>query len=172
MVAAPWVGYRVRHGEDNAEQEALQADARQRGAEKIARQLSELPGHVSSGRAPKPLRDAVDRLEAVVVELKDHSRRGDRKAAARKAARTRRAKAKSRSGAAARVPGDGPRRSRQHRDRRDKRGNHERRQAHPHPVRYPVSGASAISACFRAESTSHGSPPRLFLATSPLSLRW
>ena len=67
---------------------------------KIARQLSELPGHVSSGRAPKPLREAVDRLEAAVVELKDHSRRGDRKAAARKAARTRRAKAKSRSGAA------------------------------------------------------------------------
>ena len=67
---------------------------------KTARQLSELPGHVSGGRAPKPLRDAVDRLEAAVVELKDHSRRGDRKAAARKAARTRRAKAKSRSGAA------------------------------------------------------------------------
>ena len=67
---------------------------------KIARQLSELPGHVSGGRAPKPLRDAVDRLDAAVVELKDHSRRGDRKAAARKAARTRRAKAESRSGAA------------------------------------------------------------------------
>ena len=67
---------------------------------KTARQLSGLPEHVSGGRAPKPLRDAVDRLEAAVVELKDHSRRGDRKAAARKAARTRRAKAQSRSGAA------------------------------------------------------------------------
>jgi microsomal dipeptidase-like Zn-dependent dipeptidase len=68
---------------------------------KIARQLSELPGHVSGGkRAPKPLREAVERLEAAVVELKDHSRRGDRKAAARKAARTRRAKAQSRSSAA------------------------------------------------------------------------
>ena len=67
---------------------------------KTARQLSELPAHVSSGRAPKPLRDAVDRLEAAVVELKDQSRRGDRKAAARKAASTRRANAKSRSSAA------------------------------------------------------------------------
>ena len=67
---------------------------------KIARQLSELPGHVSGGeRAPKPLREAVERLEAAVVELKDHSRRGDRKAAARKAARTRRTKAQSRSSA-------------------------------------------------------------------------
>jgi hypothetical protein len=65
---------------------------------KIARQLSELPGHASGGKkTPKPLRAAVDRLEAAVGELKDHSRRGDRKAAARKAARTRRGKAESRS---------------------------------------------------------------------------
>jgi hypothetical protein len=42
---------------------------------KIARQLSELPGHASRGRkAPKPLREAVDRLEAAVVELKDQGR--------------------------------------------------------------------------------------------------
>ena len=68
---------------------------------KIARQLSELPAHASGGKkAPKPLREAVDRLEAAVGELKDHSRRGKRKAAARKAARTRRAKAESRSRAA------------------------------------------------------------------------
>ncbi len=68
---------------------------------KIASQLSELPAHASGGkRAPKPLREAVDRLEAAVVELKDHSRRGKRKAAARKAARTRRGKAESRSRAA------------------------------------------------------------------------
>jgi hypothetical protein len=68
---------------------------------KIARQLSELPGHTSKGRkAPKPLREAVDRLEATVGELRDHSRRGGRKAAARKAARTRRGKADSRSRAA------------------------------------------------------------------------
>ena len=68
---------------------------------KIARQLSELPAHVSGGKkAPKPLREAVDRLEAAVLEAKDHSRRGERRAAARKAARTRRAKAQSRSGAA------------------------------------------------------------------------
>jgi hypothetical protein len=68
---------------------------------KIARQLSELPGHASRGKkAPKPLRDAVDRLETAVVELKDHSGRGKRKAAARKAARTRRSKAESRSRAA------------------------------------------------------------------------
>jgi hypothetical protein len=68
---------------------------------KIARQLSELPGHASRGKkAPKPLREAVDRLEAAVGELKDHSGRGKRKAAARKAAKTRRTKAESRSRAA------------------------------------------------------------------------
>jgi hypothetical protein len=68
---------------------------------KIARQLSELPAHASGGkRAPKPLREAVDRLEATVVELRDHSARGKRKAAARKAARTRGAKADSRRRAA------------------------------------------------------------------------
>jgi len=68
---------------------------------KIARQLSEIPGHASSGkRTPKPLREAVERLEGAVGELKDRSRRGDRKAAARKAARTRRGKAHSRSRAA------------------------------------------------------------------------
>jgi hypothetical protein len=68
---------------------------------KIARELSELPAHVSGGKtAPKPLRAAIDRLDAAVGELKDHSRRGDRKAAARKAAKTRRAKAESRHRAA------------------------------------------------------------------------
>jgi len=68
---------------------------------KIARQLSELPAHSSAGkRVPKPLREAVERLEAAVVEAKDHSRRGKRKAAGRKAARTRAAKANSRRRAA------------------------------------------------------------------------
>jgi hypothetical protein len=68
---------------------------------KVARELSRLPGHVSGGKkAPKPIREAVNRLEATVGELKDHSRRGDRKAAARKAARTRRGKAESRRRAA------------------------------------------------------------------------
>jgi hypothetical protein len=68
---------------------------------KVARRLSELPGHSSRGKkAPKPLREAVDRLEAAVGELKDHSGRGKRKAAARKAAKTRRSKAESRSRAA------------------------------------------------------------------------
>ena len=68
---------------------------------KTARQLAELPAHVSGGtRAPKALRDAVDRLEATVKELKEHSRQGDRRAAARKAARTRQAQAKRRSAAA------------------------------------------------------------------------
>ena len=50
---------------------------------KVARQLSELPSQVSDGKqAPKPLRDAVDRLEAITKELKGHTRSGDRKAAA------------------------------------------------------------------------------------------
>lgn len=68
---------------------------------KVARELSELPGHVSGGKkAPKPLRDAISRLEATVGELRNHSRRGDTKAAARKAARTRRGKAENRRRAA------------------------------------------------------------------------
>jgi hypothetical protein len=42
----------------------------------------------------------VDRLGATVSELREHSRRGDRSASARKAARTRRAKAQKRSASA------------------------------------------------------------------------
>lgn len=68
---------------------------------RVARELSELPGHVSNGKqAPKALRDAVERLEGLVEELKRHTGRGDRQAAARKAARTRSENAASRSSAA------------------------------------------------------------------------
>jgi hypothetical protein len=68
---------------------------------KVARQLTELPAHAKGGkRPPKPLRDAVDRLEETVTELRGHIGRGDRKTAARKAARTRQAKAKRRSSSA------------------------------------------------------------------------
>jgi hypothetical protein len=73
---------------------------------KVARELATLPNIGSNGkRAPKSLRDAVDRLESVASELKKHARRGDRKAAARKAARTRQAKADRRSSAAKRGAG-------------------------------------------------------------------
>jgi hypothetical protein len=68
---------------------------------KVARQLTELPAHSKNGkRAPKPLREAVERLEATVTELQGHIGRGDRKTAARKAARTRGAKAGTRSASA------------------------------------------------------------------------
>lgn len=68
---------------------------------KVARELSELPAHVSAGKqAPKPLRDAVERLETAVSELRDHASRGDRQAAARKGARTRKGKSQARSAAA------------------------------------------------------------------------
>ena len=68
---------------------------------KVARSLSELPTHAQDGKqAPKALRDAVDRLEATVSELRGHTERGDRQASARKAARTRRANAQSRSASA------------------------------------------------------------------------
>lgn len=68
---------------------------------KVARQLAELPGHVSGkGRAPKPVREAVDRLEAAVADVRGHTSRSDRKASARKAAWTRKANAKKRSASA------------------------------------------------------------------------
>ena len=67
----------------------------------VARQLSQLPGHARGGkRPPKPMREAVQRLEATITELRGHARRGDRQASARKAARTRRANSKGRSSAA------------------------------------------------------------------------
>jgi hypothetical protein len=60
---------------------------------KVARQLADLPTQVSGKRsATKPLRSAVDQLDATVSELREHVRRGDRKAAGRKAARTRQGK--------------------------------------------------------------------------------
>jgi hypothetical protein len=68
---------------------------------KVARELTELASHSNAGRkAPKPLRQAVNRLEATVSELRDHVGQGDRKAAGRKAARTRRAKAARRKASA------------------------------------------------------------------------
>lgn len=69
----------------------LYSKMRDHGVRKrVARELSELPAHVSDGKgAPKPLREAVDRLEGLVQEVRSHIDSGDRKRAARKAARTR-----------------------------------------------------------------------------------
>jgi hypothetical protein len=67
----------------------------------VAKDLSKLPAHVSGGKqAPKPLRDAVDRLEGLVKELKGHTETGERKTSARKAARTRSQNAAGRSASA------------------------------------------------------------------------
>ena len=68
----------------------------------VARRLSELPASTGGGKktAPKPLRDAIERLETTVDELRDHAGRGRRSASARKAARTRSDKAKARSASA------------------------------------------------------------------------
>jgi hypothetical protein len=68
---------------------------------RVARDLTALPSHVKAGkRPPKPLREAVDRLDETVVELRGHLRKNDRSSAAKKAARTRRAKAGKRSASA------------------------------------------------------------------------
>jgi hypothetical protein len=65
---------------------------------KVARELTRLSASGRSRKkAPKPLRESVERLERTVSELRDHVGRGDRKAAARKAARTRKAKKQKRS---------------------------------------------------------------------------
>ena len=70
---------------------------------KVAKSLTELPVHANAGKKPpKPMRDAVERLEATVAVLREHVGRGDRQAAGRKAARTRRAKADRRKAAARR----------------------------------------------------------------------
>lgn len=70
---------------------------------KVAKSLTELPSHANAGKkAPKPMREAVERLEASVEALRQHVSRGDRKAAGRKAARTRSAKADRRKAAARR----------------------------------------------------------------------
>jgi hypothetical protein len=82
--------------------EKLYARMRANGVrKKVARELSALPRQVKDGKqVPKALRDAVDRLEAAASELREHVGHGDRKAAARKAARTREAKSQKRSAAA------------------------------------------------------------------------
>ena len=68
---------------------------------KVARELTQLTSTGKQGKqAPKPLREAVERLESTVSELRGHVGRGDRKAAARKAARTRKAKKQKRSASA------------------------------------------------------------------------
>jgi len=68
---------------------------------KVARELTQLSSSGKQGkRAPKPLREAVARLESTVSELRGHVGSGDRKAAARKAARTRKAKKQKRSASA------------------------------------------------------------------------
>jgi hypothetical protein len=84
-------------------QKKLYTKLRDNGVRKrAAKELSQLPGQVSKGRAPKPVREAVDRLESVVDELRAHTMKGDRRTAARKAARTRSRKAGQRSAAAKR----------------------------------------------------------------------
>jgi len=79
----------------------LYARMRENGIrKKVARQLTQLSWDVRGGkRAPKPMRDAVDRLEATVRELRDHVGHSDRQAAARKGARTRAANSRRRSAA-------------------------------------------------------------------------
>jgi hypothetical protein len=67
---------------------------------KVARQLTEMSSHVRAGKkSSSPMREAVDRLEATVQELRAHVGHGDRKAAGRKAARTRAANSRRRSAA-------------------------------------------------------------------------
>ena len=67
---------------------------------KVARELTRLSSSSKRGKkAPKPFRQAVERLERTASELREHVGRGDRKAAARKAARTRKAKKQKRSAA-------------------------------------------------------------------------
>jgi hypothetical protein len=68
---------------------------------RVARELAQLPRMGSDGkRVPKGVRQTFEKLQAVVSELEGHTGRSDRKASARKAARTRRSNAKRRSSSA------------------------------------------------------------------------
>jgi hypothetical protein len=68
---------------------------------RVARELSQLPVVGNAGKkAPRPARQALQRLQAAVSELEKHTGRGDRKAAARKAARTRKRNQQRRSSSA------------------------------------------------------------------------
>jgi hypothetical protein len=73
---------------------------------KVARQLAELPRHVTNGsRAPKPVREAVERLQAVVEELRSHAGGEARPKTVRKPARARRSPAANRSASARKTAG-------------------------------------------------------------------
>jgi hypothetical protein len=81
-------------------QKKLYSKMRANGIRKrTARELSQLPSQVSKGRAAKPVREAVERLEAIVDELRSHTMKGDRRTPTRQAARTRGRKAGQRSSA-------------------------------------------------------------------------
>ena len=68
---------------------------------KVAREFTQLSSSGKNRRRRRsPMREAVERLERTVSELREHVGRGDRKAAARKAARTRKAKKQKRSASA------------------------------------------------------------------------
>ena len=58
---------------------------------RVARELTELTSRVGGGkktkRAPKPVREAVDRLEATVSEMRAHVGHGNGKSAGRKRSR-------------------------------------------------------------------------------------
>jgi hypothetical protein len=84
------------------QEKKLYARLRSNGVrKKVARELTQLSSTAKDGRqVPKPLRETVKRLEKTVSELRDHVGKGDRKAAARKAARTRKAKKQKRSASA------------------------------------------------------------------------
>jgi hypothetical protein len=83
----------------NKQNKKLYSRMRDNGVRKrVAKQLTELTARVNGGKKPpKPMREAVDRLEATVAELRSHVSRSDRKTAGRKAARTRAANSRKRS---------------------------------------------------------------------------
>ena len=155
-------GVRVRDGQDNAEQEALQADARKRGAEENRPSVLGASG-ACVGR---------EGTEAAARRCRSTGSGGRRAEGPLSAGRPQGGGPQGGEDSACEgqepqrrcpqgCPATGQGVADRTRDRRDKSEATERRQEHSHPVRYSVSGASAISACFRAQSTSHGSPPRL-----------
>ena len=156
-------GVRVRDGQDNAEQEALQADARKRGAEEnrpsvlgASGACVRREGTEAAARRCRSTGSGGRRAEGPLSAGRPQG--GGPQGGEDSACEGQEPQRRCPQGCPATGQGVADRT----RDRRDKSEATERRQEHSHPIRYSGFGCQRDLGLFRAQSTSHGSPPRLF----------